>query len=239
MSETFLPLGAATGAFVLGHLLLSSVPVRTPLIARLGRWPFLALYAGLALAAFIWMNMAYLQAPFIQLWPDQMWSRWLSVLLMPLACILLVAGVLTANPAAVGQERLLEQADPAPGGIQAITRHPVLWAIALWAALHLAANGDVASLIFFGGFLALCLLGMLHIDARRRAAHGDLWNRYAARTGFIPFLAILTGRIAIRPGQLARSIGWTRIGTGLALYAAFLFGHRYVIDVPLLPQLGL
>jgi uncharacterized membrane protein len=57
-----------------------------------------------------------------------------------------------------------------------------MWAIALWAAAHILARGDLASSIFFGGFLAVALLGTVLIDARKRAAFGADWRRFAAVT---------------------------------------------------------
>jgi uncharacterized membrane protein len=41
-------------------------------------------------------------------------------------------------------------ADAPARGIQRVTRHPFLWGVAVWAFVHLIANGDVASLMLFG-----------------------------------------------------------------------------------------
>lgn len=87
---------------------------------------------------------------------------------MPFAMILLAAAYLSRNPTAVLQERLLKSANPARGIIR-VTRHPLMWAIALWAATHVLARGDVRSVIFFGGFLVLALLGTVLMDRRKAA----------------------------------------------------------------------
>lgn len=233
MSDTFMPLTAATLAFVLGHFLLSAGPIRSGLIGLLSRNGFLVVYSIYAIATFIWMNLAYTRAPFEDLWGDPLWARWASVVVMPLAAVLLTAGVTTANPSAVGMEKLMAEGREARG-IQKVTRHPVLWAIAIWAALHLAANGDLASLIFFGGLVLLCLLGIAHIETRKVTEGGMGWERFTSGSSAIPFTALLSGRAKVTLSE----IGWGRIAAGIVLYILLLFGHRVVIDVPILPQLA-
>ena len=63
---------------------------------------------------------------------------------MPLAFVLLVCGY-WRNPTIVGADRLLKSQDPARGMIR-ITRHPIMWAIMLWATSHIVARGDLKSL---------------------------------------------------------------------------------------------
>jgi uncharacterized membrane protein len=68
------------------------------------------------------------------------------------------------------------------------------WAIMLWAAAHILARGDLKSLIFFGGFLALAALGTVLMDRRKEKAMTEDWRRFAAVTSNIPFVAIAQGR---------------------------------------------
>ena len=58
--------------------------------------------------------------------------------------------------------------DPAPG-ILKVTRHPMMWAFGLWALAHIAANGDLRSLLLFGSMAVLALYGTVRLDAKRRA----------------------------------------------------------------------
>lgn len=232
VSASFVPLLAATFAFIASHFVLSAGPVRRRLTGSMGEPVFLLGYSAVALATFAWMCVAYARAPFEDLWGDPAWARWLSVLVMPFASVFLTAGYATANPAAVGKGHLLA-GEPRPSGIQKITRHPIMVAIALWAALHLIANGDAASLILFGGILVLAMGGMAHIEVRKRTQSPKAWDGFAAESSIVPFAAILAGRTRVTLGE----IGWNRIVAGLVLYLVFLFGHRFVIDVPLLPGL--
>ena len=55
-----------------------------------------------------------------------------------------------------------------PGRIKAKLRHPMLAAIKFWALAHLIANGDLASIILFGSFLAYAVFD--RITLKRRAS---------------------------------------------------------------------
>jgi uncharacterized membrane protein len=110
-----------------------------------------------------------------------------------LVFLLAVLGMATPNPMAVGGENLL-MADAPTRGIHRVTRHPFLWGVALWAFVHLVANGDAASLVLFGSLFVLVLVGMVSIDAKRKKACDQHWDIYAAATSIIPFQAIKQGR---------------------------------------------
>lgn len=128
-----------------------------------------------------------------------------------------------AQPDAVGQERQLKAAKPARGFVR-VTRHPLMWAIALWAAAHILARGDLRALVFFGGLLLLALIGTVLID-RRRAAHGEEWERFAAVTSNVPFVAIAQGRNRFALGE----IGYRSIVIALVLYVVLLLLHPYIL----------
>ena len=208
----------ATAAFLATHY-VSSTPLRARLIHALGNNGYLVLYSAAAVATLVPMIWAYYRAPFIGLWyvPG---LRYAPLIVMPLAMVLLAASLMTRNPTLVGQERLLKTDEPARG-ILRITRHPMMWGIALWAASHMLARGDAASVIFFGGFLVLALFGTALIDRRKQMTLGADWQRFAAATSNIPFTAIARGRNRL---ELAE-IGWTRLLACVALYVAALLMH--------------
>jgi uncharacterized membrane protein len=229
MIDGFSALVLAACAFVGVHL-LPSTPLRGGLIKLLGENGYLAMFSVAAGAALIWYAAAYSAAPYRELWPTLAALRYVPLAVMPFAMILLVCGYTTRNPMAVRQEKYFHAADPAPG-ILKVTRHPIMWAIALWALSHLAANGDTASLIFFGGLAALALLGMPLLDHRRAETLGATWGPFALTTSAIPFVAAIQGRAKPRLSE----IGWWRIALGLALYAGALAAHGPVIGVGALP----
>jgi uncharacterized membrane protein len=227
VTQGLLSLAIAGLAFCGSHILLSSTGLRGSLRDQLGETGFLAVYSLTALATFAWFLVAYAHAPTIVLWPRQRWTGLVPIAVMPLATVLLVAGYTTPNPTAVAMERLARADDPAPG-ILRITRHPVMWAIGLWAASHMIANGDVRSLIFFGAFAVLSLGGTLLIDRKKRLALGSDWSRLAAITSNLPFAALAAGRTRMR----WRDIGVLRVVAGLLLYVVLFRGHPIIAGMP-------
>ncbi|MEI4263705.1 NnrU family protein [Roseovarius sp. D0-M9] len=70
-----------------------------------------------------------------------------------------------------------ERFDAARPGIVRWSRHPLLLAMALWAAAHIVPNGDLAHVILFGTFAIFALLGGQLIDRRKRHEMGPEWQR--------------------------------------------------------------
>jgi uncharacterized membrane protein len=214
-------LALATVVFLATHY-VSSTPLRSGLVALLGENGYLGLYTLVSLVTLGWMIWAYVRAPYEGLWIGDEFKVW-TVVLMPASLVLIACGVLTRNPSAVRQERAL-QAMGEPRGILRVTRHPILWGIALWAAVHLISRGDAASLIFFGGFLLLAASGTVLQDQRKDKMIGVDWKRFALTTSNFPFAAIMQGRNQFRFDE----IGWGKVLAGLALYFVLVFLHPYL-----------
>ncbi len=234
MTGTLNVLLSATVLFVGGHFLLSSVALRRPLTRRLGAQGFRAAYSILAGLAFVWMLMAYGDAPAVPVWNPPTVFRWIPLLVMPLATILMVCAVTTPSPTMVGGDTrgrgVPASFDPVPG-ILRITRHPMLWAFTLWAGAHLLVKGDAASLLLMGGVLVLSVGGMSHIDQRRAGTMGADWGPIALTTGVLPFAAILSKRTKMDWA----GIGWWRLLLGIAVYLALLYLHPATFGVSPLP----
>jgi uncharacterized membrane protein len=154
----------------------------------------------------------------------------LGIPLILIAFWLGVQGLFMANPTSVQQERAATK-DGVVTGVLRITRHPFLWGVVIWAAFHLAANGDQASVIFFGTFFVLALLGTFSIDAKRKRKMGKAWDGFAAKTSNIPFGAVLTGRTKLK---LSESFGW-RFWVTLVIFAAVLLAHAHLFGVSPFP----
>ncbi|HSA69839.1 MAG TPA: NnrU family protein [Burkholderiales bacterium] len=203
----------ATAVFLATHF-ITSTPLRPALVSAMGEWPYRGAYSTIALITLVWMAWAYAGAPREQLWTG---SREIPYVLMPLAFVLIACGY-WRNPTMVGADKLLKSGDPARGIIR-ITRHPIMWGLMLWAAAHIVARGDLKSLVFFGGFLLLALVGTLSMDARKRA--NPDWGRFAAVTSHVPLVAIAQGRNRLD----LHEIGWLRPAIGLAVFFAVLAFH--------------
>ncbi len=220
----------AMTVFVVGHFVLAGIPVRRSLIRLLGETGFRFLFSVFAVAGLVWIIHAFAIAPREALWPTLPALRWVPVLVMPFACILLVAGVTTRSATMVGGEKLPAAGAPATG-ILTVTRHPFLWAIVLWSLAHVPPNGDWPSLVLFIGFAVLAFGGMVHIDRRRAAELGAAWGPVVLTTSVVPFVAALQGRTRID----WTGIGWPRALGGIALYVALAVGHQWLIGVPVMP----
>ena len=171
------------------HLVPTRPGFRDGLVARFGEKGYQGLFSVVSLAAFVLMIYGYSQAPFVEVWWPPLWTRHITELLMLPAFILIVAAYV-------------------PSRIRTAAKHPMLASIKLWAVAHLASNGDLASMLLFGGFLAYAVYD--RISVKRRGALGPLG----------------TAQGSIR-GDL------TVIFVGLAAYVVFaLWLHTILIGVP-------
>ncbi len=166
------------------HVGIAGSPLRAPLVARLGEGGFRAAFSVLSALAITALVLAWRAAPPTPLWALPVEARWLLALLMLPAFWLFAASVLQPNPTSVGQPL-----GGAVRGVQRITRHPMLWSFAIWAAVHLLAKGTLEGVLFFGAFLATALAGMPSIDAKLRARDPEGFAALAGQTSIIPFAA--------------------------------------------------
>ena len=173
---------AALMLFLLSHAIPVRPPVRHWLVARLGLRQFTVAYSLLSLLILAWLIGAAARAPYVGVLPHWEIFRWAPLLLMPLACLLGVGGVMRQNPLSFGGLGL-GAFDPADPGILAVSRHPLLAAMALWGGAHLLANGDLAHVILFGLFAGFAWAGMQAIDRRKLRQMGQSeWNRLSRNT---------------------------------------------------------
>jgi uncharacterized membrane protein len=184
---------AALAVFVLAHAVPARPVLRGRLVDALGRRTYLALYSALSLALLAWLISAAIRAPEIVIWEQASWRATLALISVPLALVLIFAGLIKPNPLSVSLSAQVH--DPARPGLLAITRHPVLWGFGLWGSAHIAANGNLVSIILFGALALFALLGTGRLDKRKARSMGEAeWRRLAANTANVPFLAVLQGR---------------------------------------------
>lgn len=97
------------------------------------------------LAAVVLMFLGYRQADFTAFYTPFPGMGHLNNLLMLPAIYLLGVG-------------------PSGGRLSTKIRHPMLWGMLVWAGAHLLVNGDVASVVLFGGLGAWTLVQMRLIN---------------------------------------------------------------------------
>jgi len=151
MGLGILVLGLAV--FLGTHVFVSFRGARAGVIARLGLHSYRALFALVSLAGLaliVWGYGQYRAHDLIQVWSPPAFMRHVTVGLMLFAVIFVVAAFV-------------------PSHVKTRLKHPMLAGIKTWALAHLLSNGDLGSILLFGGFLAWGVYA--RIAAKRR---GDL-----------------------------------------------------------------
>lgn len=215
-------LTAAFAVFFLSHALPVRPPLRPWLVSWLGARGFTFAYSALSVAVLAWLIQAAGRAPFVPLWPWALWRAHLAVAIMAGVCVILALTLGRPNPFSFGGARN-DRFDPRHPGMVRWVRHPVLLALALWAAAHGIANGDLAHVILFALFGGFALIGGRIVDRRKQREMGDRWQALwqATRSGPVP--------LRVSPGLMLR------LCAGGALFAVLLALHPVVIGVPPLP----
>ncbi|RGP52698.1 NnrU family protein [Pseudomonas abyssi] len=127
---------------------------RASFIAAKGPLAWKGIYALVSIVGFVLIIYGYGQARMSPtwLWISPVWTRHLAALLTIPAFILIVATYI-------------------PGScIKARVGHPMLLGVKFWALAHLIANGSLADLLLFGGFLAWATALFVVSRKRDRAA---------------------------------------------------------------------
>jgi uncharacterized membrane protein len=88
------------------------------------------------------MIYGYKQADVVILWEPPAFLRHINSLLMLVAVLLVNMGY-------------------SRGVLRTKMRHPMLGAVKVWALAHLLVNGDLASVVLFGGLLAWAVVDMI------------------------------------------------------------------------------
>jgi uncharacterized membrane protein len=180
------------------HVGIAGTRVRDRVVARIGNMPFRGLFSVVSIAAIIFLVRAWSTAPTEVLWFTPDWLRWILVLAMLPAFVLFVASVSQPNPTMIGPPGATTRP---PRGMTRVTRHPMLWSFAIWAAVHIIGNGDSASVVFFAAFLVTALAGMPSIDAKLARRDPATWQALSAATSIVPFAAIREGRNRFVPSE--------------------------------------
>ena len=191
------------GIFLLGLILflgVHSVSIVAPRwrdaqVARMGEKAWKGLYTIVSIIGLVLLIYGYglaRQSPVVLYTPPRALQHLALLLLVPVFPLLI--------------------APYFPGRISAAARHPMLLAVKIWATAHLLANGTLADVLLFGGFLVWAVADRISV------------NRRPPRPipGAPP-----------RPANDA-----VVVVVGLALYALFLWrAHQWLIGVPLLASL--
>ncbi len=223
-------LAIAALVFVALHL-LPALKTREWVISRIGDPAYMGLFSLASTLGFAWMIYAYRNAPAsLPLYETGPGLKWFTVVMMLIPFIFVISGTTSRNPSSMlGKDAL--KTPYRWTGIFAITRHPVMWAIAIWACLHLANRPDATSALLFVPLGILAIAGSLRQEIRKREEFGDDWDTFASQTSFVPFAGILSGKAKLQ----LRDLGPWKIVTAVGFWIVVLAFHQAIIGVSPIP----
>lgn len=127
---------------------------RSAQIARIGEKPWKGLYSLVSIAGFVLLIWGYGQARAATavLWQPPAWTHYLAAAFTLAAFVLVVAAYVRGTR------------------IKSALHHPMILGVNAWAFGHLIANGTVADVVLFGGFLVWAIADFAASRRRDRAA---------------------------------------------------------------------
>jgi uncharacterized membrane protein len=165
--------------WIIAHLAKRVMPgIRRDMAKALGERSTRGVIATVILVSVVLMVLGYRSMEFISVYTPFPWAGHLNNTLMFFALFAFGVG-------------------PAGGRLSARFRHPMLWGVFLWAVAHLLVNGDLASILLFGG------LGLWSLVQRRlinqtegpweRPMPGNALNDYKLLLGVLFLYALIAG----------------------------------------------
>ena len=187
--------------FLGAHVFVSMRGRRAALISRIGRGPYLGLFALVSVIGLLLIGYGfarYRAEGIIPLWYPPAWTRHIVVALMWPASIAIVAAYI-------------------PGDIKRVLKHPMLVGVKIWAFAHLCANGDIGGIVLFGSVLAWAVYDRISLKRRSDAGAPPIpiggWRN--------DIIAIVVGTIL----YLALGLVFHPIVIGLPAFGTPALGH--------------
>jgi uncharacterized membrane protein len=177
--------------FLGAHVFVSFRDTRANVVRRVGLPVYRGVFALVSLAGLaliIWGYGQYRAHEWIQVWSPPGFMRHIIIGLMLFAVIFVVAAFI-------------------PSHIKTRLKHPMLAGVKTWAFAHLLSNGDLGSILLFGGFLTW------GVYARIAAKNRKIVEPATAPAGWINDAVV--------------------VGIGIVVYLALGYAfHPAVIGVP-------
>ena len=138
--------------FLGAHLSPGVFGLRERLVGTLGEGRFLGFYIATSVTGMVCIIAGKLIAPTVHVWSPPYWGAQAAGVFVLLGCILFMGLFFPTN-------------------LRRLTHHPMLFGMACWGVGHLFANGDLGSILLFGGFAGYALISIWSLN--RRGETGD------------------------------------------------------------------
>ncbi|MFN9716658.1 MAG: NnrU family protein, partial [Sphingomonadales bacterium] len=129
------------------------------------------------------------------------------------------AGSCIGNPA-LPTPKADAQSRAEPKGVFIVTRHPMMWAIGLWAASHIILFWSIRTLVTAAAMGVLALVGAKLQDAKKEALMGAAWAEWESKTSYWPRWGKLFG------------VGAVPLLGGTAMWLAGSWLHLWMAGIP-------
>lgn len=129
------------------HLIPTNTGVRSSLVSKFGELGYKAIFSLGSLAGLLLIIYGKGSAEFVAVWWPPAWTLHITKTLMLPVFILLLAAYI-------------------PNNFTNKIKNPMLTAVKLWAVAHLISNGDLASILLFGNFLAYAVFDVISVKKR-------------------------------------------------------------------------
>lgn len=158
------------------------LPLRAACIQRIGEGPYKGAFALSVVGSIVLMVVGWQSANPVGLYAPPSWGATFANLAMFVALFSFIGSNVPTN-------------------LKRVVRHPQLVGLAVWAFAHLLANGDVRSLVLFGGLGLWAVLEIASLNRRDGA-----WQK---------------------PEPLPLSAELKPLVATAVVYVALVFGHPY------------
>ncbi|MCY3820430.1 MAG: NnrU family protein [Gammaproteobacteria bacterium] len=169
--------------FTAVHLIPSAPRLRVVLVERLGEKPYRGVFSAFVLLSLAVVVCGYSRSPLEGVYVPPAWGYQVSMILVPVALVLFAA----ANM---------------PTHIRALVRHPMLLGLLLWAFAHLLANGELRSVVLFGGFALFAVVEIVSAVARGKVPPTEPVPRITMDIAAVIGGLIVAGLLAVFHGAL-------------------------------------
>jgi len=106
------------------------------------------IFGVISLLGLIFIGIGKGSMEFVGLWSTPIFFRYITVVLIPVAFILMVAAY-------------------TPNNIKRYVPHPMLTGVIIWGVIHMMVNGDVAAIILFGSFVVYSVVAIKLANRRQ------------------------------------------------------------------------
>jgi len=173
---TVLILSLGLMLFILVHL-LRELGLRDTVISKFpSKSAYMGAYALLALIGLILIAWGKSISPFVMIWQPAYELRYISHMIMIPSMILIVAGNVPLSH------------------LRKNLRNPMLLGVTFWAFSHLWSNGDLSSMLLFGGIGLWSLIKFVSLSRTTSFKNGDasiIWDGVSLGVGLFAYWLLI------------------------------------------------